>query len=139
MNIARKLLNLQMLVLNTSNLSMLIAHKCTFKSDIDKSQCLKAFQTQMDLRSHLFTAHNAQSIECEFCDKTFLEPRYHESHVKSVHKGLNKKPCDICHETFANNTILNSHRIKCAKTKSEECQYCKKHFLTERQLKSHIT
>ena len=51
------------------------AHKCTFKSDIDKSQCLKAFQTQMDLRSHLFTAHNAQSIECEFCDKTFLKPR----------------------------------------------------------------
>ena len=115
------------------------SHKCTFKSDIDKSQCLKAFPTQMDLRTHLFTAHNAQSIECEFCDKTFLEPRYHESHVKSVHKGLNKKPCDICHETFANNTILNSHRIKCAGTKSEECQYCKKHFLTERQLKSHIT
>ena len=61
---------------------------------------------------HLKTVHKGiKSAKCSMCSSKFTRKSGLNSHMKFVHKGIEKKSfnCNICFSSFSTKGDLNSH------------------------------
>ncbi|KAK0068784.1 zinc finger protein 708 [Biomphalaria pfeifferi] len=127
--------------------------------------CVETFTSSADLVNHKLSAHKSL-IECEICNKQFLDSNVFKAHMLLhamkknfkcetcnkifTQKGLfnkhqllhsSKKPsvCETCGKTFSNHGYLIKHQqIHSAGEKQFQCEHCSKVFLHETYLKKHI-
>eukprot|EP00106_Octopus_bimaculoides_P020172 XP_014787614.1 PREDICTED: zinc finger protein 569-like [Octopus bimaculoides] len=74
------------------------------------------------------------TFECKFCEKSFSQPVYLKTHIRS-HTGEKRYHCNDCDETFEQYRALVSHK----KThRSFTCELCGKSVASEARLNDHL-
>jgi KRAB domain-containing zinc finger protein len=75
--------------------------------------CNKAFAHTTSLAAHMNNVHPTTTFDCPQCNKPFKTKMHMKRHVDAVHLGVKKCSCDICAESFANNSNWNRHMQRC--------------------------
>lgn len=75
---------------------------------------------------------------CKICNRKFSKIHGLLKHVRNIHAGDKKFPCDSCGESFTNLDILKRHKIKHTGRKDYICAQCGKGFSTSSNLNHHI-
>ena len=82
---------------------------------------------------------NDDNQKCKFCEKTYCTSSDLQSHVKSVHEGVNFHVCFICEMSFNRPSLLAKHVNEDHSQihdKPFKCSYCKKSFEKSSHLKA---
>uniref|UniRef100_A0A1B6MBH0 Protein krueppel n=1 Tax=Graphocephala atropunctata TaxID=36148 RepID=A0A1B6MBH0_9HEMI len=99
-------------------------------------KCDKHFEKPVSLKKH-YSLHSKESYKCSFCNKSFRQSWYLQSHVRS-HTGERPFACTICSKTFTDKSALNAHlRIAHFTEKTHVCNFCGKAFKLKKQLERH--
>ena len=76
-------------------------------------------------------AGNSNLKVCQFCSKTYRDPKAFARHVSTAHpvtndvKALQSVICDECNHEFSNAYMLNKHQATCcSETRCFPCKKC---------------
>ena len=101
--------------------------------------CVKSLSTSRGLK-HANTVHQThKDCKCDFCGKSFTQPRDLKIHIQAVHEGHKDYKCASCGKSFSSVQYLKKHKHKKDKgQKDNKCENCGKSFSEARNLKIHI-
>jgi KRAB domain-containing zinc finger protein len=139
-------------------------HQKAFECDV----CGHKFATKAHLKDHLVYHFNPEAFKCDICLRIFTmegNVRIHKIAVHQIVQQPRKFECQICHERYKTQTLLNRHQLVhqdrktcgiCQKSvaassyryhmkmhelkkqeKKFKCQVCRKKFLTKQLLIRH--
>ena len=112
--------------------------------------CGKKFKTKSSLKKHYIDAHdglgvnneepeNAESFQCDQCEKTFPEAHNLKIHIRRVHEATRDHVCKVCQKAFASAFKLNHHiRVVHEGEKNHVCSICGKAFGTGSDMRKHV-
>lgn len=121
--------------------SNLHAHRKTHSEErnFPCTLCSRAFRTAQELRNHSETHSTVKSYVCQLCDnKAFHKQSYLNSHVKTVHIGVKRHPCQDCGKIFSNSSNLIAHRRVHTGDRPYSCKECDAKFTQSPALLRHI-
>ena len=108
--------------------------------ELNCDQCDKSFLDHESYSNHYKRVHNEKkSVKCSLCDKKFTAKRSVYSHIQNVHSGVREHKCDLCGILFQKFSNLNSHYDAVhEKVKNHKCTECGKSFSQKSNLKTHL-
>ena len=107
-------------------------HKCEL--------CSKTFEISFNLRRHIKTVHQSQSVLCNLCNKSLRKENL-PYHIRSVHNQEKNYKCEYCEkEFFYKKTFIEhiaSHHSNDTREKYK-CGLCKEAFTNKPNLDRHF-
>ena len=98
--------------------------------------CGKSFALRFQLKKHEIT-HQEKSIFCEECGKAFTTRGNLIVHMKGVHQGLRRYPCEICNVSCLEKSGLKVHMMTHTGEKPFSCVVCQKRFARKFDCRKH--
>ncbi|KAG7302585.1 hypothetical protein JYU34_012519 [Plutella xylostella] len=87
------------------------------------TQCPKATTTSSNLAKHMRHVHSTsrpfKNLQCTYCEKMFSYQHDMKRHVRDIHLRQGTVECDLCYKKFNTKKILQGHRWKVHKIKSD--------------------
>lgn len=101
------------------------------------SQCPMRFVTRAEVRVHAATHNKIQNHVCEICGSRFTRKVSLVNHVKVVHTGERRYPCNICPLKFSTSDHLKRHMRTHTGEKPFKCSYCDRAYAQSGDLVKH--
>ncbi|XP_071486943.1 uncharacterized protein [Diadema antillarum] len=116
--------------------SSYIAHKYLHEDKYACEVCGKRFRTRGSMEAHLNRVHTKDKLfPCDICDKVYYDKKTLMSHME--YHSDRKYECDICHQKFHHNWLVNLHKRNVHTEKSHLCEICGKSFKSKGTLSQH--
>ena len=105
------------------------------KKRINCNLCESTFTQNQSLQRHIKSNHK-ECVKCESCNENFTKSHIN-NHIKTMHKGVKLKICDLCDKGFANNLNLRVHKKSIHEKIRYNCNSCDKSFTQSQSLNTH--
>lgn len=108
----------------------------TGEKPFDCVYCGRKFNQSSSLKNHLRTHTGERPFNCGFCERTFAKAANRNDHVRT-HTGERPYHCKKCPKSFATWAAVSRHEKE--HSSCYTCQYCKRRFRRNDNLKAHIS
>ncbi|CAG9789970.1 unnamed protein product [Diatraea saccharalis] len=95
-------------------------------------ECLKAFNSTLNLRNHFVRVHAPKTYKCTECTKTFGSPSCVETHISEKHCNI---ICSECGKCFTNKQSFKYHEL--SHFMKVVCQDCGRVYKSKSTYKKH--
>lgn len=75
----------------------------------DMENCMKRFQTRLNLERHKCLVHAGRTVPCQFCTRAFKTEEKRLKHVESVHGEEKGFMCKFCGGCYRKEATLSRH------------------------------
>ena len=114
-----------------------VADHKTIPKDYPCLVCKEVFSDKKGLQSHKTTAH--KDNRCALCDYSGTFFGNLIRHMRGVHEGIKKYPCDQCEKVFSQPHHLKTHINTIHEgIRAYKCNSCSKSFPQARHLQLHV-
>ena len=114
-----------------------VADQKTIPKDYPCLVCKEVFSTKKDVQSHKTTAH--KDNRCALCDYSGTFFGNLIRHMRGVHEGIKKYPCDQCEKVFSQKHHLKNHvKVIHDGIRDYKCDSCSKSFPQAKHLQLHV-
>ncbi len=102
------------------------------------SHCDRRFLEESQRASHGIRAHRLIERNCDECGQIFGHLDELTRHIEKEHPNVQKFPCEKCDRKFVSIEKLRNHQIYFHSTKTAECDFCKKSYADQKNLRRHV-